>query len=410
MPYVTEIPAGLISVADGNLSFNGPADLSDMIDRSADVGQYKIDADGASSLSSGDNFTFIAPDPSSNLECTYLGAGTLNFAPYAVNLNRLDLQVTVSPINGYLVETDGKYYFVTDGPLDNDHVTATIEGTVGPSQGNPQPVSVGPVPLSQLADSLANDIDGLAQGWADRLAADVRQLDDQFVGYGRASDSTLTHDQTVDRELTDAEVVCFVAGTLIETDRGPVPVEELVAGDTVWTKDDGFQPIRWIGSVKLSGAMLANKPNLRPIRIRAGALGANTPSSDLLVSPQHRVLVRSRIAVKMFDTMEVLIPAKQLLQIDGIDYDHATTEVEYFHFLFDRHQIVVSNGAETESLFTGPQALRALTAEARDEVLSLFPELAERDYQPEAIRPLPSGRKSRKLVQRHASKHRDLVC
>lgn len=81
MPYVTEIPAGLISVADGNLSFNGPADLSDMIDRSADVGQYKIDADGASSLSSGDNFTFIAPDPSSNLECTYLGAGTLNFAP-----------------------------------------------------------------------------------------------------------------------------------------------------------------------------------------------------------------------------------------------------------------------------------------------------------------------------------------
>ena len=71
----------------------------------------------------------------------------------------------------------------------------------------------------------------------------------------------------------------------------------------------------------------------------------------------------------MFGTDEVLVAAKQLLQIDGIDVADDLDEVVYVHFIFDRHEIVYANGAESESLYTGPEALKTLSPQAREEIL-----------------------------------------
>lgn len=200
---------------------------------------------------------------------------------------------------------------------------------------------------------------------------------------------------------------CFARGTLILTARGPVAVEELRAGDLVETRDNGLQPIRWIGGTVLTG--LNNRPHLLPIRIAAGALGGGAPGSDLLVSPQHRVLVRSAIAHKMFGTNEVLVAAKQLLQVEGIEIATDMTEVEYFHILFDQHEIVTSNGAASESLFTGPMALAGVGSAALEEIFEIFPELRNRDYTPEPARLLASGRMGRKLAVRHTRNRKPLT-
>ena len=201
---------------------------------------------------------------------------------------------------------------------------------------------------------------------------------------------------------------CFVRGTLIETEFGALPIQDLREGMKVWTRDNGMQPIRWIGSRKLGPAILATAPNLAPIRIKAGALGAGKPERDLLVSPQHRVLVRSRIAQKIFGCDEVLVAAKQLLQIEGIDVVSGLPEVEYFHILFDRHEIVLSEGAETESLYTGAEALKSLGHAARQEIFSLFPNLRDTGAIPGA-RLLASGRLGRKLAVRHVQNRKALV-
>ena len=204
---------------------------------------------------------------------------------------------------------------------------------------------------------------------------------------------------------------CFVRGTLIETEFGALPIQDLREGMKVWTRDNGMQPIRWIGSRKLGATILATAPNLAPIRIKAGALGAGKPERDLLVSPQHRVLVRSRIAQKIFGCDEVLIAAKQLLQIEGIDVVSDLPEVEYFHILFDRHEIVLSEGAETESLYTGAEALRSLGHATREEIFTLFPNLRDTD-EADAIpgaRLLASGRLGRKLAVRHVQNRKALV-
>ena len=108
---------------------------------------------------------------------------------------------------------------------------------------------------------------------------------------------------------------------------------------------------------------------------------------------------------------EVLVAAKHLLQVEGIDVRQDADSVTYVHFLFDRHQIVESEGAETESLFTGPEALKTVDSAARVEILHLFPELASINYDrlPEPVRPILSGRQGLKLANRHANNKKHLA-
>ena len=202
---------------------------------------------------------------------------------------------------------------------------------------------------------------------------------------------------------------CFASGTEILTPSGYRIIETLAEGDLVMTRDHGARPLRWIGMSRVNARRLSMMPQLRPIRIRAGALGDGLPATDLVVSPQHRVLVRSKIALKMFGALEVLVAAKQLLTLDGFDILEDVDAVDYYHLLFDRHEIVFSNGAETEALYTGPEALRMVGSAAREEILTLFPQLANEDYIPEAARMLPSGRMGRKLATRHLQNKHSLV-
>ena len=204
-------------------------------------------------------------------------------------------------------------------------------------------------------------------------------------------------------------VVCFARGTLIETDSGLRPIEQLSAGDRVVTRDSGIKEIRWIGVNHLSAAALARNANLRPIRIRAGALGDNVPARDLLVSPQHRVLVCSNVAQRMFGAREVLVAAKQLVVLDGIDVAHDVDSVDYFHFLLDQHEVVHANGAPSETLFTGPMALKAVGKAAREEIFALVPQLRDMEHAAVAARHLFSGRQARKLAMRHVQHDRPLV-
>ncbi|MGB5559992.1 MAG: Hint domain-containing protein [Paracoccaceae bacterium] len=158
---------------------------------------------------------------------------------------------------------------------------------------------------------------------------------------------------------------CFAAGTRIATVRGEVAVEDLRVGDVVQTMDSGLRPIRWIGRRAMRGT-----GDFAPIRFKAGAVGN---VRDLVVSPMHRVLVRGWRAELYFGDTEVLVPAKHLVDGDQVVID-PVAEVEYFHILFDQHEVIFSDGAPTESFYPGEQILRG-DAEVRQELEALFPEL-----------------------------------
>ena len=204
-------------------------------------------------------------------------------------------------------------------------------------------------------------------------------------------------------------MLCFAAGTLIETPAGPTPVEALRVDDAVYIVRGGTAPIRWINSSRACAIRLARAPKLAPVRITAGALGGGLPQRDLLVSRQHRMLVRSRVAERMFGAPEVLVSAIRLTALPGIYVDKSVTEVEYFHILFDTHEIIFAEGAPSESLFTGPEAMRSIPTAARAELLTLFPELATLTYTAVSAAHIPSGKEQKALVIRHAKNARALV-
>lgn len=208
-----------------------------------------------------------------------------------------------------------------------------------------------------------------------------------------------------------ATPICFAAGTLIRTPDGDRPVQDLVAGDLVVTLDNGAQPLRWIGSQWLGDDVLTRNPRFCPIRIAAGALGYGLPATDLIVSPQHRVLVRSKVAMRMFGAAELLVAAKHLTEVEGVAQFHPDGGIQYHHILFDRHEIIFANGAETESLLPGPEALKSLGAAARDELFAIFPELGATPAGTAAQHArgiAPAGR-SRHMAMRHGRNGIDLV-
>lgn len=222
--------------------------------------------------------------------------------------------------------------------------------------------------------------------------------------------STLGNYQSHTSTPTPYETIaCFVRGTLIETDCGPTPVEELSAGSKVLTASGELKTLRIPMSRKISAQKMHENPKLAPVRIMAGSLGNGLPRRDLLVSRQHRMLISSKICERMFGQHDVLIAAARLTEMPGIFEEPVHCDVEYFHLLFDCHEVVFAEGAPSESLFLGEEALKAVPPELREEVLLIFPELKGIDYTFEPAFQIPSGKLQKKLVYRHLKNGHPLI-
>ncbi|WP_165614966.1 Hint domain-containing protein [Yoonia tamlensis] len=162
------------------------------------------------------------------------------------------------------------------------------------------------------------------------------------------------------------DVVCFAHDTLIETDRGQVPVQDLAPSDLVQTMDNGLQPIRWVGSRRVAAV-----GKFAPIHIAKDVLGNTIP---LVLSPQHRVLLQGWQAELLFGEPEVLVAAKHLVNGGSITRREGG-EVTYYHILFDQHEVVYANEAPCESFHPGQVGLDGMGGEQRAEIFALFPEL-----------------------------------
>ena len=171
-------------------------------------------------------------------------------------------------------------------------------------------------------------------------------------------------------------VPCFTPGVMIQTPKGAVAIEALRPGDRVLTRDHGPQEIRWIGRTRLNAARLVQEAHLQPVLIRAGAFGPGMPLRDMWVSRQHRVLLTGPRAELLIGEPEVLSPAVFLAGLPGITQD-AVRGVTYIHLLFDRHEVILSDGLWTESYHPGARTLAGLGDLQRREILSLFPALSQ---------------------------------
>lgn len=195
------------------------------------------------------------------------------------------------------------------------------------------------------------------------------------AGTIRSADGSTDTSENIDSLVY---VPCFASGVMIETAIGSVPVQEILVGDRVLTRDSGYRAVCWIGRRHVDREWLARAPHLHPVLIRAGALGQERPARDMMVSPQHRMLLNGARAEMLFGEREVLVAALHLVGLPGIDRAQAD-EVTYVQLLFDAHEIVLSDGCWSETYQPGDRTLAGLASEQRREILALFPELATGD-------------------------------
>lgn len=159
-------------------------------------------------------------------------------------------------------------------------------------------------------------------------------------------------------------IPCFAENTQILTEHGYKAATDLCLGDRVVTVDNGLQPIIWTRQYNqdLSGADLTKKP----IRIRAGALGELRPATDLVVSPQHRIVVSTPQQVSSMGKNAALAPAKSLAELPDIDHMARASRVKWVHFACANHEVVIANGCEVETLLLSPSVLSGIPKLQRD--------------------------------------------
>lgn len=201
---------------------------------------------------------------------------------------------------------------------------------------------------------------------------------------------------------------CFTAGTHVSTPHGPRSVETLNTGDMVTVAGGGSARVQAILQRPVSAQAMRRRPEFRPVRISAGALGPGLPTRDLLVSRQHRMLVSSSIAERMFGERDVLVSAFRLTALDGVELA-APEPVVYVHLVLEGHDIVLAESTPTESFFPGRQAIRDLAPQSRQELSALFPAAVNGTAYPAPARPIPTPQKQRRLIERHLQNAKPLV-
>jgi len=138
--------------------------------------------------------------------------------------------------------------------------------------------------------------------------------------------------------LGDDQVICFYPGTLIRTPDGEVAVETLGIGDLVLTAEGEALPVRWMGRQTVS-TRFADPLRVLPIRIAAGALAEGLPARDLLVSPDHAILVGT-----------TLVQAGALVNGSTIRREAAVpTRFTYHHVELASHALVLAEGVPAET-------------------------------------------------------------
>lgn len=144
----------------------------------------------------------------------------------------------------------------------------------------------------------------------------------------------------VDSPTPGVTNLCFGAGTRIATQRGETPVEALQIGDLVQTEDGGAKPVKWIGRQTVAPRFNPAE-RLRLVRVGAGALGAQVPSRDLVLTADHALLIDG-----------LLINAGALVNgatIAFVPLAELGERYTIYHIETEGHDVILAEGAPTET-------------------------------------------------------------
>lgn len=185
------------------------------------------------------------------------------------------------------------------------------------------------------------------------------------------SEYTLVAIEPAPEAVVLADLLCasFARGTRITLGDGRQhPIEALVAGDMVLTRDHGRQPVRWLGRATLRAVGA-----FAPVVIARGTFGN---ADDLVISQHHRVFLYQRQRLPGLETSELLVQAKHLVDGEAV-WQREGGFVDYFSLVFDHHEIIYAEGIPVESLMVNEATVTRLPPALAVEVQARFPGLRQ---------------------------------
>jgi hypothetical protein len=265
--------------------------------------------------------------------------------PAVIDVDDGTLSIDGSPdnsISGFttFVGTDADSEFI-DGPGDQTYESSQQSTfDFAPNHGDDSISGFGSSDTITFAD-FGSDFQGFAAVQASSQAYNngvvsgtvIATPDGGSVFLENLSPSSLTSS-----EFAFSSVACYCAGTRILMQQGERLIETVAAGDLVMTGSGQCRPIKWIGQRTYAGRFLASNPDIQPIRFGAGSLGNSLPRRDLLVSPKHAMFLDG-----------LLVPAYCLVNGSTIVPERKLVRVDYFHVELDSHDVIMAEGAPSES-------------------------------------------------------------
>jgi autotransporter-associated beta strand protein len=212
------------------------------------------------------------------------------------------------------------------------------------------------MPTNQIADFAPGDAIDLANVAHDPNGTahldpsnDILTVTENGASYELQFDSSVsgrTFELAADSGSGTDITICFMAGTLVRTPDGEVAVETLLRGDLVLTAEGLVKPVCWLGRQTIS-TRFADPLRVLPIRVKAGALGENIPCRDLLLSPDHALLVE-----------DALIHAGAPINGTSITRENAVPErFTYYHVELDDHSLILAENAPAETFVDNVERL-----------------------------------------------------
>ncbi|MBV2359762.1 Hint domain-containing protein [Thalassococcus sp. CAU 1522] len=175
--------------------------------------------------------------------------------------------------------------------------------------------------------------------------------------------------------LFEEATSAFARGTLIQTVRGPVAIEDLLPGDYIETAG-GSEPVMWIGSTVFVPGDCGEASILTHLtRITPDTFGLGRPGTDLLVGPAARMVQRREKLRELIGQDAVLAPVADFADGDRLLRVQPHGGVQLFHLMLKRHTILQVGGIEMESYHPGHSAGQTMSAATRALFLSMFPNL-----------------------------------
>ena len=319
-------------------------------------GSWEVDATGTASLSDGQY----------KVEASISQGSHHSSADENITLDKTPPEIVIAPVT--------KDNIVT--PTEDAH-GFKIHGTVEGANGQPITVAIIDPATHQVVLTETAVVHG--GHWKVHVPPGELALNHDYVVRATVSDEAGNRDT----EFHHFETSCFMAGTLIRTPEGEVAVETLKRGDMVATFDGRAMSVAWIGRQTIS-ARFADPLRVLPVRIKAGALGDNLPARDLLLSPDHALLID-----------DVLVQAGALVNGMSIVREADVPQTfTYYHVELDDHSLVLAENTPAETFidnvdrmaFDNWQEHEALYRDGKALVEMPYPRAKAHRQVPKAIR------------------------